>query len=174
MPTAITIREARPEDAAAILAYLKQIGGETDNLTFGGEGLPISVADEEEHIRRMAADPHSVHYLALQDGAIVGDGSLRGLSRRMSHRAEFGLSVARAAWGQGIGRALLARMIDYAKTHGIELINLEVRADNARAIRLYEKFGFRPIGVSPAYFKIGHEYADVLSMYLDLRGEATP
>lgn len=31
----MVIRKARPEDAEKILAYLRQIGGETDNLTFG-------------------------------------------------------------------------------------------------------------------------------------------
>ena len=38
------IEPTRPEDAAAVLAYVKQIGGETDNLTFGPEGLPLTVA----------------------------------------------------------------------------------------------------------------------------------
>lgn len=36
----ILIREALPEDAKAILACMKQVGSETDNLTFGAEGLP--------------------------------------------------------------------------------------------------------------------------------------
>ena len=34
------IDQARPEDAAQLLAYLKRVGSETDNLTFGAEGLP--------------------------------------------------------------------------------------------------------------------------------------
>ena len=38
----LTIRPAHSEDAAAILAYLRQIGAESDNLTFGPEGLPIT------------------------------------------------------------------------------------------------------------------------------------
>lgn len=36
------IREATPEDAEKIIAYLAQVGGETDYLSFGKEGLPIS------------------------------------------------------------------------------------------------------------------------------------
>ena len=38
----ILITKAMPEDAKEILEYLKKIGGETDNLTFGSEGLLIS------------------------------------------------------------------------------------------------------------------------------------
>ena len=39
MASAYTIERARPEDAAALLEYLKIIGGETDNLSFGPEGV---------------------------------------------------------------------------------------------------------------------------------------
>ena len=87
----------------------------------------------------------------------------------MRHRAELAVSVVKAEWGSGIGSMLMAELIAYARHHGIEILNLEVRADNARAIRLYEKFGFRHIGISPAFFKIGSTYADFELMYLDLR-----
>ena len=63
----------------------------------------------------------------------------------------------------------MERLIQYAKDNGIELIYLEVRKDNAAAIHLYEKFGFRQTGTLPAYFKIGNEYIDFISMCLDLR-----
>lgn len=39
----ITIQRATTADAAAILEHLKQVGGETDNLTFGAEGMPFSI-----------------------------------------------------------------------------------------------------------------------------------
>ena len=94
---------------------------------------------------------------------------MSGFPRRMSHRAEFGISVTKSEWGQGIGSALLQKIIDYAKEHTIELINLEVRSDNRRAIQMYEKFGFRKTGISPAYFKIDGEYYDFDLMVLDLR-----
>ena len=87
----------------------------------------------------------------------------------MSHRADMGLAVLKEAWGQGIGAKLLESLIAYAKEHGIEILNLEVRADNDRAIRLYRRYGFQSIGISPAYFKIGEEYFDFEIMVLDLR-----
>ena len=94
---------------------------------------------------------------------------LQPLPRRMYHRAELGISVVKAYWGRGIGSQLLEQIIAYAKSHSIELLNLEVRSDNARAIHLYEKFGFRSIGISPAFFKIVNQYVDCVLMYLDLR-----
>ena len=46
----IIIKEALPEDAEARIAYARQVGSETDNLSFGKEGFPISVEDEQEAI----------------------------------------------------------------------------------------------------------------------------
>ena len=41
-----SIEKARPEDAAALIEYLRVVGGESDNLTFGAEGLPATVEEE--------------------------------------------------------------------------------------------------------------------------------
>ena len=46
----IVIEKAKPEDAKALLGFLYIIGGETDNLTFGAEGLPISVEEEQDYL----------------------------------------------------------------------------------------------------------------------------
>lgn len=42
----IEIIEGRPEDAAAIVEFTKKVGGETDNLTFGAEGLEVTPEQE--------------------------------------------------------------------------------------------------------------------------------
>ena len=99
----------------------------------------------------------------------MGSGELRAFPRRMSHRAELGLTMVKAEWNSGIGTKLMQKLIDYAGENAVELINLEVREDNSRAIHLYEKFGFKKVGTLPAYFKIGEEYIDFDSMVLDLR-----
>ena len=59
-----------------------------DYLSFGKEGLPISIESEEKFIQGVKEEEHSVLYLAWKDGEIVGDASLNGFPRRMSHRAE--------------------------------------------------------------------------------------
>ncbi len=165
----IVIREAEPADAKALLEFLKMVGGESDNLSFGTEGLPFSIEDEASFIEATKKDSHSVFYVATIDGKIIGDASLSGFSRRMSHRSEMGLSVAKEYWNKGIGGKLIEQLIAYANDNTIELINLEVRADNFNAIHLYEKHGFKKIGVSPAFQKINGEYIDCILMYLDLR-----
>ena len=164
------IRQAVPENAEKLIEYLKLVGGETDNLTFGSEGMPVSVEDEKRFIQSYLDDDRSEMLLAWDGDDIVGCGSLMCMNRRMSHRADIAISVKKSEWGKGIGSALMDRMIAQALKAGIEIISLEVRVDNKRAIHLYEKYGFRNIGTFPAFFKIGDEYVDFELMTLDLRG----
>lgn len=165
----IKIREALVKDAEQIIAYTKIVGGETENLTFGDSGFPVTLEQEENYLESVHDDKTSVHLVACENGEIIGDGSLRGLPRRMCHRAEVGLTVKRKYWNQGVGSALMEELIKYARENGIEILNLDVRSDNVNAIHLYEKFGFKHIGTSPAYFKIDGNYVDFELMYLDLR-----
>ncbi|MCI9342796.1 MAG: GNAT family N-acetyltransferase [Lachnospiraceae bacterium] len=165
----IEIRELLPEDAEQMIEYLKKIGGETDNLTFGKEGLPITVEQEKEFLRQARESKQSVHYGAWKNGQIIGHGNLSGFPRRMSHRAEMSLAVMKSEWNQGIGSMLVEKLIHYARQNEIEIIQLEVRSDNTGAIHLYEKHGFQRIGTIPAYFKMENAYFDFDMMCLDLR-----
>lgn len=54
---AFTITRARPEDAAALLDYLKIVGGETDNLSFGAEGVPLAPEEEQAYLRTQVDSP---------------------------------------------------------------------------------------------------------------------
>ena len=61
---------------------------------------------------------------------------------------------------------LMETVIDFAEKSGIEIIELAVRSDNERAIRLYKKHGFQEIGVYKSYFKIDEKYVDFKLMNL--------
>jgi len=163
----IEIRRALPEDAEQMLKNLKIIGKETDNLTFGEEGLPFTVEQEQEYIKSLEGT-RSVFFVALVDGKIVGDASFTAESReRMAHRGEFGVSILKEYWGRGIGGMLLEKIIDFARNEAkAEIISLEVRSDNTRAIKLYEKYGFIKTGTFPKAFKVRGEYADIDTMVL--------
>lgn len=167
--TRISIREAVPSDAEKLIAYMKRIGGETDNLSYGAEGMRITVEQEEGFLRHMQEDEHSVFFCAWKGADLVGTANLSGMPRRMSHRAELGISVIKSEWNNGIGAMLMQHIVDYAKEHGIEIVNLEVRSDNESAIHLYERFGFKKTGTIPAFFRIDDEYFDFDIMSLDLR-----
>lgn len=158
----IIIREAQKEDAQAILELSRIFGSETDNLTFGEEGLSVSVEQEEEYLLSMSKSEQDVFYIAFQDGEPVGMASYSTCrSPRMSHRGTFGISVRKSAWGLGIGSILLEKLLYFAKnTAKADIVSLEVRSDNERAIRLYKKFGFEKTGCFKGFFKIHGELID--------------
>lgn len=153
------IRKALGCDAEELLSLLMQIGSESDNLTFGEEGLPFTVEEEGEYIKKINSSSKSAIFVALDDGRIVGMSSFSGhLVPRLSHRGEVSVAVRKSSWGKGIGTKLLEAAIifgrDIAKA---EIISLEVRSDNTRAIKLYERLGFEKIGAFKGFLKINGE-----------------
>lgn len=164
----IIIERAKSSDAAKILEYLKQVGGETDNLTFGKEGMPFSVKVEEDYIAKMENSIDDTMLVAKQDEKIIGIASLNRQPRRMSHRGDFGVSVLKNHWGEGIGSKLLEGIINFAKENAFSIIDLQVRSDNLRAIHLYEKYGFVKYATHPAFHKIGNDNIPYDFMLLEL------
>ena len=165
----ITYREAEPRDAAALLEYMKQVGSESGNLSFGAEGLSFSVEQEAAILESICQNPRSIMLLAFDGSEVVGNASIHGSSRpRFSHRYELAITVRKSHWGRGIGTALMERLIAFAREIGAEVISLEVRSDNDRAIALYKKFGFEKFGTYRKFFKFEDNYydADYMNLYL--------
>ena len=165
----ITYREAEPREAAALLEYMKQVGSESGNLSFGAEGLSFSVEQEAAILESICQNPRSIMLLAFDGGEIVGNASIHGSSRpRFSHRYELAITVRKSHWGRGIGTALMERLIAFAREIGAEVVSLEVRSDNDRAIALYKKFGFEIFGTYRKFFKFEDNYydADYMNLYL--------
>ena len=165
----IAYRAAESSDAAQLLEYLKQVGGETDNLSFGAAGIPFTLEQEAALLERIANSPHSRFFLALDGEKIVGNACVDGSANaRLRHRRSLAISVLRDYWGRGVGTGLMERMLAFARESGAELVSLEVRSDNERAKALYRKFGFVSFGTFPKYFKIGGQFFDVDCMTLEL------
>jgi RimJ/RimL family protein N-acetyltransferase len=158
----ITIARATPDDAEDMLDYLRIIGSETDNLTFGKEGLPFSLQEQREYIDGIANSDRSVLLLAKINGIIVGDASFRSGNReRLKHRGELGITVIQSEWNHSIGSLLMERILAFARdTAKADIISLEVRSDNVSAIHLYQKFGFEKIGCFKGFLKINNQLVD--------------
>ena len=167
----LRIRKARLSDAQTILDYLAVIGSESDNLTFGAEGLGSSVEDEIKTIETIRKSDNSAMYLGFIGDDLVSVANLGGKSReRMKHYATLGISVRQAYWHQGIGKAMMAKLIEFAQKNPVlEIIDLEVRSDNRNAIRLYQSFGFTQVGTMPKLMKINNEYYDTNIMIKEVK-----
>ena len=160
----LTIRKATPKDAASYA----RIMAEDDvypNL------LQMPYADEESWRVRLtescAPGKLDLGLVAELDGEVVANAGLHpvGPAQRRRHVMMLGLCVAKAAQGKGVGNALMQALIDYADNWaGVLRIELTVYPDNARAIALYEKFGFVHEGRHRAYALRNGAYVDTLSM----------
>jgi ribosomal protein S18 acetylase RimI-like enzyme len=72
----------------------------------------------------------------------------------------------------GVGRALLAYVLDYARAlDGLEDLTLAVTAGNEAARNLYLEAGFIPYGVEPHYIRVGTQYYDIEWMHCSVARE---
>jgi ribosomal-protein-alanine N-acetyltransferase len=80
------------------------------------------------------------------------------------------IAVRRDFEGQGFACHLMLRAFDFARTHGVALMTLEVRSTNDRAIRFYERLGFDRIYVRKAYYSDGEEATVMHKTFEDSAG----
>ena len=164
--TGIFIRPAEPGDGVAMSDYVSRLVAEKlDTILLNHE---ISPAEEEETIRRFAADEHSVFLLALDGERVVGMLDIRGHEHPAKrHWGVFGMSVDASYRGQGVGRRLLERGIAEARSWpGFCRLELGVTPWNTRAIELYERLGFVHEGVKRKAINLRGEPEDDLLMAL--------
>jgi ribosomal protein S18 acetylase RimI-like enzyme len=92
-----------------------------------------------------------------------------GLKDRHKGRI-YGVYVSSAQRGKGVGRALLAELLERAKRdESLEQILLAVAASQEAAKGLYRAFGFETFGTEPRALKVGAEYVDEIHMILRVR-----
>jgi len=166
----IIIRKAVKSDAKELIEYLNIIGGESDFLTFGTGQFEKTVEQEEEFIINGSYKKNALFIIAEVNGRIVGNLNFSGGPReRTSHIGEFGVSVLKEYWGNGIGEELIKYLINWSKGSGIiRKLNLKVRTDNTRGISLYKKLGFSEEGLIKREFLINGEFYDSYVMGLEI------
>ena len=113
----------------------------------------------------VVAAPTRHNLVAVIVGKVVGlIGLHRGEARR-AHVGDIGMAVHDAYAGRGAGTALMAAAIDLADNWlQLKRLELGVYADNARAIALYERFGFEREGYQRAYSWRNGAFTDSISM----------
>ena len=131
--------------------------------------LELALFGEEAWSRQMLAgelsqQPASRYYLVAEDaGAIVG---YAGLLAAGNQADVLTIAVATSRWREGIGSQLLESLLAEAGRRGCTAVFLEVRADNARAQRLYHRRGFADVGIRRGYYQPSG--TDAIVMRMDL------
>jgi putative acetyltransferase len=106
-------------------------------------------------------------FVALDGNAVVGWCDVfPAWAHAVQHCGTLGMGVLAAYRGRGIGRQLLSHTLAAARANGLTRITLEARADNARAIGLYERMGFVHEGRRRNAMRFDGVYYDALAMSL--------
>ncbi|MCU1633084.1 MAG: GCN5-related N-acetyltransferase [Micrococcaceae bacterium] len=141
--TGITIRPIRTQDFEDVRRITR--GAYLEAGYFTDEAHPyVAVLSDIEHRAQ-----HAEVWVAERDGIVVGSVALTFAGQRYTDIAVEGelefrmLAVDPAVQRGGVGRAMVERIIDHARTlPGIEAVSLTSGSDMVRAHRLYESMGF--------------------------------
>ncbi|MFD7643195.1 ribosomal protein S18-alanine N-acetyltransferase [Kitasatospora sp. NPDC059795] len=106
----------------------------------------------------------SRHYVVAvdRDDAVVGYAGLMSVGVDGDVQT---IAVEAGHQGAGLGAMLLTELVEESVRRGCAELLLEVRVDNLRAQRLYERFGFEPVGIRRGYYQPAN--VDALVMRLD-------
>lgn len=162
----ILIRKAIVTDAPALIEFCNIIGGETNFLTFGSNNFNVTLEEEEAFIRCTIDSKKNLSLVAVMDSKIIGLLNFRGSNKvRLSHVGEFGVSILKEFWGQGIAQKMIKQMENWViENKIIKKVNLQVLENNEKAIGLYKKCGYSYEGRLTKNIKIDEKYYDSLLM----------
>jgi len=158
------LRSLVPEDGEATQNFFYQCALEsTHTLHYREKSISISRLQE---VSKQAIESPSNLYLGLFDrGKIIGQLSFKVAHPGhpwVEHIGEFGMTVLKDYWGQGIGLALLESMELFVASVGVTRIEARVRVANDRGVALYKKAGYQIEGVRKKAALINGVYEDEL------------
>ena len=151
---ACVIRNGTERDGQALLDIYILTHLQTDYLLSYPDEADMTAEQEAAFLKDKTESEDEIELLAEFGGNVVGSAGIShiGKQEKIKHRAEFGISVDKAYWGLGIGRALTQACIECAKKAGYTQLELEAVAENESAISLYQSMGFAEYGRNPKGF----------------------
>ena len=166
------VRPADPADAQGLSVLGEAVAAEPEGWLATNNGWR-TVGDERRYLRAIRRYPHAAVFVAeAEDGSVVGRLSLaRDQHPASRHVADLGLMVAQSHRRMGIGRALLAAAVQWARANDVRKLELHVFPYNTAAIALYEQFGFEHEGYRKHHYRRGNEFVDAILMAYDVTAE---
>ena len=148
------LRNGDKEDGAEVFEVFNLTHGETDYLLSYPDENSYDPEQEAKFLSDATNSSNEIEIIALVDGKIAGTAGIEAVGKKykLQHRAELGISILKEYWGLGLGKALMNACIQCAKDAGYKQLEVNVVAENERAIALYKSFGFKEFGRNPKGF----------------------
>ena len=143
----VAVRRARERDLDAIVDLVAEVAAEGRWI---GTEAPVDRARRRRLMEEMLHHERQVIFVAESGGELVGHLWMDLAGYGVAH---LGMLVAAGWRGRGVGSALLAAGLDWARDAGAHKVALEVWPHNQAAIALYEKFGFEREGLLRAQYR---------------------
>ncbi len=162
----IGIRKISDEDAVAVFNLIKGIYASTDMMCQPFSEKYPDIASFTSEVAAYENTNGAVFLIADSAQGPVGYVTVNPVkAAKLCHTAYLNMGVDESARGKSVGRALLLAAIAQLEADGIvEILYLNVRADNVPAVRLYESEKFETIAVLNRDTKIADCYYDGLLM----------
>ncbi len=143
MVNTVMIRPATLADTPAVTVLAGQLG------------YPAPEEEVRRRLERVLANPEHAVWVAEQDQVVVGWVNVYVLYEIADPPLVFvaGLVVDEKRRGQGIGRALMGRVEQWAVEHGCHEVQLRSRVTRVEAHRFYESIGYEEFKVAKAFRK---------------------
>lgn len=155
----IRLRPLVPNDWPQVAAIYAE-GLATGNATFETE-VPSWERWDAGHLK-------TCRWVAVLEGdeAIVGWAALSPVSSRPVYAGigEVSVYVAERAWGRGVGKTLLTKLVEDSEENGMWTLQAGIMAENVASIRLHERCGFRVLGTRERPGKLAGVWRDTVVM----------
>jgi len=159
----VYLRPIEPED----LPFIRQWANDPDVRRLTGEALPMSKAGADEFLERVRQDKERVWFVVVlkENDRVIGEA---GLLRMFHPWRNTDLSIIigdKGAWGKGYGTEAILLLLDYAFGYlGFHRVSVGVVGFNERALRFYEKVGFKREGLQRDGYYYDHVFHDFVMM----------
>jgi acetyltransferase len=141
--TNVTIRPIRPEDAEIEADFIRDLSDEAKYFRFMhaiDELTPEMLArfTQIDYDREMA-----LIAVTYEDGHEVEHGVVRYITNPDQNSCEFALVISDTLQGHGIGQRMLNRLMEIARSRGLDMIEGEVLSENHRMLQMIRTMGFQ-------------------------------
>ncbi len=169
--TEALLRNGDFSDGAVVYENFNLTHEETEYLLSYSDENSYDAKQEAYFLQEKAESANEIEIIAIIDGKVAGTAGIEAVGNKykVKHRVELGNSILREFWGLGLGKALMKACIQCAEEAGYKQLELNVVAENERAVSLYRSMGFEEFGRNPRGFNSRiNGYQELVYMLLQL------
>ncbi len=168
----ILIRYPDSSDAQVMTDYINTLSDERTFIAYQGEHetLETEISFLNSKLEQIL-NKKSVMLLVFADNKLIGNSAIDLGKRTERHIGTLGISIAKDYRGKGIGKILLDQIEKEAieTLPDLEIIFLTAFASNEKAVRMYEKAGYKVLGKFPNGIKLENGYDDHILKYKNVK-----